>query len=206
MLTWMFLKIDEWWRKKNKKKMRKFLIKYLIKHVIILLYNLQANEMIERNHQLIVDMLFKLMNDFIRHDQNNWITHLSFVLLINHIIIRISTEITLFCMMYEYEAILSIEFNVLMWQTFLWNTVKMCSDLIVMWAWQIEKCDENIEKTCAHLWWIRLQEKKYYNQMKNIVSKILKKNDFILLHDTQNVILYLTVIKIKFWWSNLYYI
>ena len=54
--------------KKNKKKTKKLIIKYLIKHVIILLYNLQANEMIERNHQLIVNMLFKLMNDFIRHD------------------------------------------------------------------------------------------------------------------------------------------
>ena len=36
--------------KKNKKKMRKFLMKYFIKHVIVLLYNLQANKMIERNH------------------------------------------------------------------------------------------------------------------------------------------------------------
>ena len=36
--------------KKNKIKMRKFLMKYFIKHVIILSYNLQANEMIEKNH------------------------------------------------------------------------------------------------------------------------------------------------------------
>ena len=54
--------------KENKKKTRKFLMKYLIKHVIVLLYNLQANKMIEKNHQLIINMLFKLMNDFIRHD------------------------------------------------------------------------------------------------------------------------------------------
>ena len=46
-------------------------MKYLIKHVIVLLYNSQANEMIERDYQLIVDTLFKLMNDFIRHDQND---------------------------------------------------------------------------------------------------------------------------------------
>ena len=54
--------------KENKKKMRKLLMKYLIKHVIVLLYNSQANEMIEKDHQLIIDMLFKLTNDFIRHD------------------------------------------------------------------------------------------------------------------------------------------
>ena len=54
--------------KKNKKKTRKFLMKYLIKYVIVSLYNLQANEMIARDHQFIVNMLFKLMNNFIRHD------------------------------------------------------------------------------------------------------------------------------------------
>ena len=37
-------------KKKNKKKTRKFLMKYFIKHVIVLLYNSQANEMIERDH------------------------------------------------------------------------------------------------------------------------------------------------------------
>jgi len=57
--------------KKNKKKMKKFLMKYFIKHVIVLLYNLQTNEMIERNHQLIINILFKLINDFIKYDQNN---------------------------------------------------------------------------------------------------------------------------------------
>ena len=57
--------------KENKKKMRKFLMKYLIKHVIILLYNLQINEMIKRDHQFIINMLFKLMNNFIKYDQND---------------------------------------------------------------------------------------------------------------------------------------
>ena len=109
-----------------------------------------------------------------------------------------------FHIIYEYEVILLMKLDVLIWQIFLWNTVKTHSDLIVMWAQQIEKCDENIKETCAHLWWMRLQEKKYYNQIKNIVSEILKKNDFILLHDMQNMILYLTVTKIKFWWNDLY--
>ena len=125
-----------WWMtKKNKKKTRKFLMKYFIKHVIILLYNLQANEMIERDHQLIINVLFKLINDFIKHDQNDWVTHFSFILLVNHIIIRMSTEMTSFCMMYEYEVILLIELNVLTWQILSWNTVKTCSNLIIMWAW-----------------------------------------------------------------------
>ena len=121
-------------------------MKYFIKHVIILSYNLQANKMIERNHQLIVDILFKLINDFIRHDQNNWVTYLFSVLLTDHTIIKMSIEMTLFHIIYEYEVILLIELDVLTWQTFLWNTVKTHSDLIIMWAWQIKKHNENIKK------------------------------------------------------------
>ena len=179
-------------------------MKYLIKHVIISLYNLQANKMIKKNHQLIIDTLFKLMNDFIRYDQNDWVTHFFSVLLVNQTIIRMSTEMTSFYMMYEYEMILSIKLDVLTWQILLWNTVKTHSDLIVMQAWQIKKHNKDIKKTCAHLWQMRLQEKKYYNQTKNIISKILKKNDLILLHDMQNVILYSTVMKMKFQWNDLY--
>ncbi len=57
--------------KKNKKKVKKLLIKYLIKHVVILAYNPQANEMIEREHQPIIDVLFKLTNEFIKHGQDD---------------------------------------------------------------------------------------------------------------------------------------
>ena len=45
---------------------------------------------------------------------------------------------------------------------------------------------------------MRLQEKKYYDQMKNIISETSKKNDLILLYNTQNVILYLIIMKMKF--------
>ena len=53
-------------RKENKKKIRKILLKYLIKHVIISAYNPQANEMIEQEHQSIINVLFKMTKDFIK--------------------------------------------------------------------------------------------------------------------------------------------
>ena len=53
---------------------------------------------------------------------------------------------------------------------------------------------------------MKLQEKKYYDQTKNIISETLKKNNLILLHDMQNVISYSIVMKMKFWWSNSYHI
>ena len=63
---------------------------------------------------------------------------------------------------------------------------------------QIEKHNKNIEKTCAHLQQMRLQEKQYYNQTKNIINKIFKKSELVLLYNMQNVILYLIVMKMKF--------
>ena len=64
-----------------------------------------------------------------------------------------------------------------------------------MQAQQIEKHDKNIKKTCAHLQQMRLQEKKYYDQIKNIINEILKKSNFVLLYDMQNVISYLIIIN-----------
>ncbi len=75
-----------------------------------------------------------------------------------------------------------------------------------MKAHQIEHQNQNIKKASAHLWWMRLQEKKYYDQVKNIISKTSKENDLVLLHDMQDETSYLTFIKMKFWWSGLYHI
>ena len=64
-------------------------------------------------------MLFKMIKDFIKKSEDDWITHLSSVLFADRTIIKISIEMTPFCMIYEYEAILPIKLNVSTWQTLL---------------------------------------------------------------------------------------
>ncbi len=58
---------------------------------------------------------------------------------------------TSFYILYKYKAILSIKFNISMWQILSWNTVRTCADLIAIKAYQIKKCNEDIKKTAAHL-------------------------------------------------------
>ena len=53
---------------------------------------------------------------------------------------------------------------------------------------------------------MKLQKKEYYDQTRNIVSETFKESDLVLLHDTQDETLYLTIIKMKFCWSGLYHI
>ena len=54
---------------------------------------------------------------FIKKNKDGWITHLPSILFANHTIIKVSTGMTPFRMIYGYEAILSIELNISTWQT-----------------------------------------------------------------------------------------
>ena len=110
-----FKKIINNGRKENKKKIKKILLKYFIKHVVISVYNPQANGMIEQEHQPIINVLFKMTEDFIKKNEDGWVTHLPFVLFANRIIIKVSIGMTLFRMIYGYEVILPIKLNILIW-------------------------------------------------------------------------------------------
>ena len=57
-------------------------------------------------------MLFKMTEGFIKKNEDGWITYLLSVFLVNCIIIKVSTEMTPFRMIYGYEAILLIKLDV----------------------------------------------------------------------------------------------
>ena len=58
---------------------------------------------------------------------------------------------TLFRMIYGYEAILPIKLDMPMWQTLPWNTIRTRANLIAMQAYQIKCQDQDIEEAIAHL-------------------------------------------------------
>ena len=57
-------------RSENKKQIIELAICYVIKQIVISLYNLQANEMIKKEHQFIVNTLLKLINKYKKKDKN----------------------------------------------------------------------------------------------------------------------------------------
>ena len=190
--------------KENKKKTRKILLKYLIKHVVVSAYNPQANGMIERGHQPIIDALSKMTEGFTKKGEDGWVTHLPSVLFADRTTIRVSTGMTPFRMIYGYEAILPIELDVPTWQTLPWNTVRTRADLIAMRARQIERRDQDIEEAIAHLRRMRLQGKEYFDRTKNIVQETPKKDDLVLLYDTKKEKSHSTSKKLKYRWSGPY--
>ena len=73
-----------------------------------------------------------MIKNFIKKSEDDWITHLSFIFFVNYTIIKVSTGMTPFHMIYEYEAILPIKLNIPIWQTLPWNTVRTHANLITM--------------------------------------------------------------------------
>ena len=82
----------------------------------------------------------------------------------------------------------------------IWNT----DDLMIMWARQIERHNADIEKVKAHLQHMQIQDKKQYDKMKKLITKSLKKDNLVLLHDNKLKMSY--SIKLKFHWTESYHI
>ena len=69
--------------------------------------------MIKISHKFIINALSKITLKEIIIGEKRWILHLSMILMAERIIIKISTGMIPFHILYEYDAIFSIELNIL---------------------------------------------------------------------------------------------
>ena len=99
-------------RSKNKDAVAKLTKRYRVKRVVVSAYHLQANVIIDRGHQPIVDTLLKLSDGGF----NYWVCHLPAVLWADRLFIRISTNLTPYYIYCKSEPVFSIELEVLTWQ------------------------------------------------------------------------------------------
>ena len=107
----------------NKNIITKLLKRYKIAWIQILPYNSQANGMIKVGHKFIVNTLFKMTLRGMIVGEKKWISHLPAVLMAERTTVRVSTGMISFHILYEYDAVLSIKLNVLIWQTLAWNMI-----------------------------------------------------------------------------------
>ena len=121
--------------------------KYWIKMIMVLPYNSHMQEQIEVKHQSLTDALLKMTEGEMLVGEKEWVSYVSVAVWADHTIIKASTGMTPFQMVYRYEAVLPIELDIPTWQTLPWNAVQTHAKLIAMRAQQIERCDKNIEET-----------------------------------------------------------
>ena len=103
----------------NKKIIKQLLQRYWIKVKIVSSYYLMINSMIERDHQFIVDALSKLTDDKLE----TWPQHLHAILWIDRTIVRNSTDIVFFRLLYERNAVLLIKIEYFIWHMMNWSKI-----------------------------------------------------------------------------------
>ncbi len=93
----------------NKVDVKSLAKKFRIKWVIISIYYLLANRIVEYSYCPIKDVLSKI----IKSSKGDWLKNLSIVLLIDRITIKIIIDFSSFRLIYKAEAILLIKLEVL---------------------------------------------------------------------------------------------
>ena len=112
----------------NKVVTEELLNRYRIRIKLTSIYHASINEIIKKEHQLLINVLSKLIEDKIER----WSQYLHTILWTNWIIIRDFIDITFFRLLYEYNTILFIEIKYSIWQIMNWNKIQSIEDLLIM--------------------------------------------------------------------------
>ncbi len=97
---------------KNKKIVETLIEKYKIKWVMMLIYHLQMNDFMKKNHTAVVNVLIKITVN----ESMKWVRSFVNVLWADRIIMKTFIEMTSYCVLYDCNVILSIKFDVSIWQ------------------------------------------------------------------------------------------
>ena len=89
----------------NKKHVAKFAKQYSIKRIQVSVYYSQANGIVEREHNLIIEALACITDS----SKGNWVTNLLVVLLVDCTIVHQPIGRTLFFVVYSREVVLLVE-------------------------------------------------------------------------------------------------
>jgi hypothetical protein len=113
--------------------------------------------MMKHEHKPLIDALSKMTAEGL----SKWSDLLTLILWANQTTIKRSTDWTPYEILYEYACILTIEAHISTWSTLIWKKVRMCSDLLMIWAEQLLCHDMNLEETAAQIQQMSEQQRTY---------------------------------------------
>src|SRR5437660_522519 len=120
---------------------KELLARYAIRNVLVAAYHPQSNGLVERGHQNIVDALAKLTAP--SGKPGTWPQHLAAVSWADRIMVRKSTGITPFRVVFGQEAVLPAELSTESWRTAEWRAVERAANprtkLLALRARQLER-------------------------------------------------------------------
>ena len=163
----------------NKAVTEELLNRYRVRIKLTSTYYASINEMIEREHRSLMNVLSKLTEDKIER----WSQHLHAMLWIDRIIVRDFTDVVPFRLLYEHDAVLFIEIEYSIWHIMNWNKIRNTEDLLTMRVKQFQKRDEDLKEAALHLKRMRKQNKELFDDKHQLQKIFLNVNDLMLRHD-----------------------
>ena len=163
----------------NKTVTEELLNRYRVRIKLTSVYHASINEMIEKEHQSLINVLSKLIENKIER----WPQHLHAMLWTDRIIVRDFTDVISFRLLYEHDAILLIEIEYPTWHIMNWNKIRSIEDLLAMRVRQFQKKNEDLEKTALHLKRMREQSKELFDDKHQLRKISLSADDLMLKHD-----------------------
>ena len=127
---------------------KEFFERFNVRNMQVAAYHPQSNGLVEREHQNIVDALAKLTAPWGK--PGNWPTHLASVSWADRIMVRKSTGMTTYQVLFGQECLLPVEIAMESWRVVDWLPLERAgnrrAELLALRARQLERRPEDIEK------------------------------------------------------------
>ena len=155
--------------------------RYRIWRIVTSAYHPQANGMVERGHQPIVDGLAK-MTDGGRY---NWVRNLHAILWADRTTVKRTTGMSPYRINYGNDGVLPIELANPTWQIVDVERAQSTAELLALRARQLQRRDEDLEETALFLRRMRESHKELFDDGHRIRLAPFAVDDLVSLYDTK---------------------
>jgi len=168
---------------------------YRIRRTVVSAYHPQANGLVERGHDSIVNSLSK----YCAHRPGDWVQYLSLALWADRVSVRRSTGYSAFELLYGRDCLLPVQFSVLSWSMVDWEgEVRTHEDLLFAHMRQLDQRVLAEAQAADNLRNSRKANKAYFDQKKHFQGdqQQLHIGDLVLLHNTKKLKTYSSKAKL----------
>ena len=159
----------------NKGLMQELRKRYRIKNVRIASYHSQANGLVEKGHQPVLNALSKL--------GQKWVKNLPLAVWADRITTRASTGFALYKLVFGQDCVLPIELRAASWAVIAWEKVGTLEDVLAARARQLERKEEDICQAQDTIRHSRQKNKVQFEKTHRHRKEVLKVGDIVLLHN-----------------------
>jgi len=164
----------------NKGEVTKALAAYGVDKVSISAYHPQANGLVERGHDVIVNSLAK----YSKGRRSEWFRYLPLAIWADRITVRRSTGYSAFRLLYGRDCLLPIEFELSSWATVDWDNVRTPEELLQARMRQLDQQALEEARAAEQQRRSRFAGKEYFDAQRRIRTTPLEIGDMVLLHNS----------------------